>query len=91
MERWERRYLVLFVLAFLNDALDMLRVIGPLAETLLDLVLAVAISLVAGLNPWLFIVALIDVLPWIDIAPFWTLYVLYLYLKALRRVRVPVE
>ncbi|RLE82282.1 MAG: hypothetical protein DRJ51_01805 [Thermoprotei archaeon] len=96
---------VLFLLAALNDAIDLLNMFSPLVEFLLDAMIAILLLLsLRILNPLLFLIAVLDVLPRIDFAPFWTLYVIYLYVskmeekyrkgegrKPVRKIRVKVE
>lgn len=83
----------MFTLAALNDAVDLMGLATPLIELALDILTAVGITIVlGGINPWLFILVVADVIPGLDFAPFWTLYVLYRYIREVtkRRVRVDV-
>jgi len=80
-------YLLLFTLVIINDALDFLGILTPQFELILDILTAVGIILLFGsFNPWLFLIALADVIPGIDLAPFWTLYALYSYFKGKGKV-----
>jgi len=87
----------MFVLALLNDGLDLLGMRSPIIELVLDIIIVIAIFLLRRkIDPWILIIALFDLIPGIDIAPIWTLYMLYLYLtemsrSAPRRVKVKVE
>ena len=88
---------LMFVLALLNDGLDLLGMRSPIIELVLDIIIVIAIFLLRRkIDPWILIIALFDLIPGIDIAPIWTLYMLYLYLtemsrSAPRRVKVKVE
>ena len=87
----------MFVLALLNDGLDLLGMLSPVIELVLDIIIVIAIFLLRRkVDLWILIIALLDLIPKIDIAPIWTLYVLYLYLTEIsrgapRRVKVKVE
>ena len=87
----------MFVLALLNDGLDLLGMRSPIIELVLDIIIVIAIFLLRRkIDPWVLIIALFDLIPGIDIAPIWTLYMLYLYLTEMsrgapRRVKVKVE
>jgi len=88
------RFALLFALAALNDAVDLLGLVSPIVEVILDVFTAVLVTAALGeLNPLLFLVALLDVIPGIDYTPFWTFYILYKYLVwgRPRRVRVDVS
>ena len=91
----QHKYLVLLSLAVLNDAVDLLGLANPLAEVLFDLLIVALIHvLLRSLNPLVVLVTLLDIVPGIDIAPFWSLYVIYLYLSGAgekKKVRVRVE
>ena len=88
---------LMFVLALLNDGLDLLGMLSPVIELVLDIIIVIAIFLLRRkVDLWILIIALLDLIPGIDIAPIWTLYVLYLYLTEIsrgapRRVKVKVE
>ena len=87
-------FILLFALAALNDSIDLLGLLNPFLETIFDVFLAIIICLNSGeVNPWLFLITVVDAIPGIDFTPFWTLYVLYLYLKesSKKRVKVKVE
>ena len=70
---------------------------SPIIELVLDIIIVIAIFLLRRkIDPWILIIALFDLIPWIDIVPIWTLYILYLYLTEIsrgapRRVKVKVE
>ncbi len=102
--RSELRFLPLFALAALNDAVDVLGLVAQPYETIFDVILATAISLAVGLDVVSFLIAVADLIPGLDAMPIWTLYVLYKFLEYKeraaeaekggvrpRRVRVPVE
>jgi len=88
---------LMFILALLNDGLDLLGMRSPIIELVLDIIIVIAIFLLRRkIDPWILIIALFDLIPGIDIAPIWTLYMLYLYLTEMsrgapRRVKVKVE
>jgi len=91
----QQKYLILFSLALINDVVDLLGLLNPLFEVVFDVVIIALIHfLLRTLNPLIILVTLLDVIPGVDIAPFWTLYVFYLYLSKVgekRRVKVKVE
>jgi len=92
----ERKYLILLSLAIINDAIDLLGLLNQLLETILDVFTAALICIVLNeLNPWVFILAAIDLVPGIDITPFWTIYILYRYviekIQGRSRLRIRVE
>jgi len=92
----ERRFLLLLSLAIINDAIDVLGLLNQILETILDVFTAALICIVLNeFNPWIFILAVIDLIPGIDITPFWTIYILYRYfiekVSAKTRVKIRVE
>ena len=81
MNDQDLKFLILFILAIANDAIDILGLFNPIAEVFLDLSVVVMINLLLGFNVWSFIITFIDIIPGIDLAPIWTLYILKLYLQ----------
>ena len=78
----KKRYALLFILAALNDAIDILEVLNPLIELFLDLLTAGLITIVLGeLDPTIFLITVLDSIPFVDLAPIWTGYVYYKYYK----------
>jgi len=81
-----KRYAILFLLAALNDALDILEIFNPFIELLLDVFTAIIITFLLGeLDPILFLVAVFDTVPFVDLAPVWTGYIYYKYYKELQK------
>ncbi len=95
-------FLLAFVLATLNDIVDLLGLLIQPYETIFDMILAVIISLlIRRIDIWSFLITIIDAIPSIDLMPIWFLYVLYRYIEFKERrkkieerervVKVPVE
>ncbi len=80
MRSW--REAAALLLAVANDASDLLDVAQPL-ETILDVLLALAIIwLLKEKLTWrTALILLLDALPFIDLVPMWTLYVIYVITK----------
>ncbi len=76
MRNW--REAAALMLAVINDALDLMDVVQPF-ESVLDVVLALAIIwLLREKLTWRTAAILfLDALPFVDLVPMWTLYVLY--------------
>lgn len=81
MREEEYKFLLLFILAIINDAVDLLGLFNPFIEVLLDLLIASMINILLGFNIWAILITFIDIIPGIDLAPIWTLYMLKLYLS----------
>jgi len=78
----KKRYALLFLLAALNDAIDILEILNPFLELLLDLFTAALITFLLGeLDPIVFLVTVLDVVPFVDLAPIWSGYIYYRYYK----------
>jgi len=78
----KKRYAILFLIAALNDALDIVEVLNPLLELLLDVLTAALITFMLGeLDPMVFAIAVLDAIPIIDLAPIWSGYIYYRYYK----------
>ena len=101
MSNEDIKFLPLFSLAILNDAVDVLGLLSQPYETILDLAVAILISLLLRkVDIWAFAIIILDLIPGLDLMPIWFLYILYRYLeyrekKVIERkekvVRVPVE
>ena len=77
-------YALLFLLAALNDAIDILEILNPFLELFLDVLTAALITLILGeLDPIVFLITVLDTVPYIDLAPIWSGYVYYKYYKEL--------
>ena len=75
------KFTILFALAIINDAIDILGLFSPIFEVFLDLGVAIMINALLGFNIWSFIITFLDIIPGIDLAPIWTLYILKLYIQ----------
>ena len=83
----KRKYAILFLLAAFNDALDILEIFNPFIELLLDIFTAAVITYLLGeLDPIVFLVAVLDAVPFVDLAPVWTGYIYYRYYKELQAI-----
>lgn len=73
------RYLLALVLALINDASDVLAILQPF-ETIIDIVTALAI--IALLRDRLgfrqLVIMLLDLVPFFDFIPLWSMYVGYI-------------
>ncbi len=85
--RREGSFLLLFTLAVINDALDVIGKLTQPYETFFDIFLAFLISIIMGhVDVWAFLITFLDALPLIDLPPLWTLYILYRYLAVRMRL-----
>jgi len=93
LSKSDSRFLLLLAVAALNDAVDLLAILNPVVETLLDILTAILICIILGeINPWLFLTTILDAVPGVDFAPIWTLYVIYRYIsKKAKTYKVKVE
>jgi len=94
------KFLPLFSLAILNDVLDFIGLFSQPYESILDLIVAVSVSIfLRKVDIPAFAIIILDLIPGLDLMPIWFLFILYRYLEYKEKekilsekvVKVPVE